>query len=487
MSLAPLPALVVGAVVMRSNGVSSAIWTQQLAAGFILAIGCIAMSFGRRTIFAHKRRRWTITVGCGALLLLAATLLHSGIDGVRRWVPLGPLHLHSAFVALPVLIILASQNPKPANSFATSLIAAAAVIIAAIVLMLQPDASQAVAFAIAMAVVLLQRRPLSRIDWITTAVCVGAALFALSRPDPLEAVPHVEGIVGLAARGGVASLAVAILTLVLLPLPFVADTILRARCESSGLAAYFIIVCVAPFLAPYPVPLLGYGLSPVFGYFLALGWIVRSDPSQMRDTALEFARRGCARSISMRRSLMVCVVLVSACTPDGRTGEKATSADAPKAIECVRAESLAAGGLWYSNAEYSHRGWTDGGWRMTLAPAHDSTKLEVFGEAELTPARVAGEWWAVLDTIAGDPGLARADEQQGEKVEPAGAAAVAGTYLASPSPPETRITLRPTDERDTNPLPSGLPTLEVRLDCRTAVLRFGSDSLILTRRAGPNS
>ena len=290
MSLTPLPALVVGAVVMRSNGVSSGTWTQQLAAGFILAIGCIAMSFGRRTTFARKRRTWTIIVWCGALLLLAATLLHPGIDGVRRWVPLGPLQLHSAFVAVPVLIILASQIPKPANSLATSLIAAAAVIIAAIVFMLQPDASQAVAFAVAMAVVLLQRRPLSRIDWITTTVCVGAAIFALSRPDPLEAVPHVEGIVGLAARGGVAPLAVAILTLVLLPLPFVADAILRERCESSGLAAYFIIVCVAPFVAPFPVPLLGYGLSPVFGYFLALSWIVRSDPSQMRDTALKFAR-----------------------------------------------------------------------------------------------------------------------------------------------------------------------------------------------------
>ena len=147
--------------------------------------------------------------------------------------------------------------------------------------MLQPDASQAVAFAVAIAVVLLQRRPLSRIDWITTSVCVGAAIFALTRPDPLEAVPHVEGIVGLAARSGVASLAVAILTLVLLPLPFVTDVIRRERCESSGLAAYFTIVCVAPFVAPYPVPLLGYGLSPVLGYFLALGWIVRDVPNRI--------------------------------------------------------------------------------------------------------------------------------------------------------------------------------------------------------------
>jgi hypothetical protein len=190
----------------------------------------------------------------------------------------------------------------------------------------------------------------------------------------------------------------------------------------------------------------------------------------------------------MRRSIIVCVVLVSACAREAGTGEKAERADAPKALECARAESLAAGGLWYSNAEYSHRGWTDGGWRMTLAPAHDSTVLEVFGEAPLTPARVAGEWWAVLDTIAGDPGLdAPADEQEDETVEPVGDAAVAGTYFASRSAPGTRVTLRPTGERDTKPLPSGLPTIDVRLDCRAAVLRFGSDSLILTRRGGPNS
>jgi hypothetical protein len=196
----------------------------------------------------------------------------------------------------------------------------------------------------------------------------------------------------------------------------------------------------------------------------------------------------CPREIRVVRSIIVCVVLVSACARESDTGEMAASADAPKVIECARAESLATGGLWYSNAEYSQRGWTDGGWRMTLAPAHDSTQLEVFGEAELTAARVAGEWWAVLDTIAGDPGLdAGVNEQDHIKVAPPGAAKVAGTYFASPSPPGTTLTLRPADERDPNSPPSGLPIIDVRLDCRTAVLRFESDSLILTRRSGPNS
>jgi cell division protein FtsW (lipid II flippase) len=150
--------------------------------------------------------------------------------------------------------------------------------ISAAVIAVQPDASQAIAFAAAVVVVLLQRRLPSRIDRIAAAVCVGGSAVALSRPDPLEAVPHVEGIVSLAASSGAAWLATAIVALLLLPLPFVVESVKhRGHYEGLGLAAYFFTVCVASFVAPFPVPILGYGLSPNLGYFVALGWIVRTD------------------------------------------------------------------------------------------------------------------------------------------------------------------------------------------------------------------
>lgn len=276
LSFAPLPALVVGVLVMRRNGVSVNIWGQQLVAGLILTIACVVISVRRWPTTGRRSQAWTIIPAAAALVILAFTLLHSGVDGVRRWVSLGPVQLHSGFVALPVLIILAGLVARKESSRAPWI--PMAIMIGAAVLAVQPDASQAIAFAAAVAVVLLQSRRPSRIDRIAAAVCVGASVLALSRPDPLQAVPHVEGIVSLAASSGAAWLAAAIVALMLLPLPFVVESVKhRGHYEGLGLAAYFVTVCIASFVAPFPVPILGYGLSAMLGYFVALGWIVRTD------------------------------------------------------------------------------------------------------------------------------------------------------------------------------------------------------------------
>ena len=282
--LAPLPALFVGVLVMQRSGVSSSIWGQQLAVGLILTIACVMISVRRRSTADRKSQRWAVIAAAAALLMLAFTLLNPGVNGVRRWISVGPVQLHAGFVALPVLIILASANSRSENSRALW-ITGVSIMIAAAVLGFQPDASQAIAFAIAVLVVLVQRRSTSRIDWIAAAVCVGASALALSRPDSLEAIPYVEGIVRLAALSGAAWLAAAIVALMLLPLPFVVHSMKHHdHHEGLGLAAYSVTVCIAAFVAPFPVPILGYGLSPILGYLVALGWIVRTDALRRQKT-----------------------------------------------------------------------------------------------------------------------------------------------------------------------------------------------------------
>ncbi len=275
MLLAPIPALVVGVLVMRRSGVNPAIWGQQLAAGLTLIIICIGLRIVTRTASRSWPWAWAI-VGSAGLLLLISTLFHPGVDGVRRWVSLGPLQLHAAFVAIPVLIIVISGIARRDLVRGATWIVPCAVATAAGVLVLQPDASQATAFAVAVALVVLQRRPAYRSDWVAVGIVIGCAMLALSRPDPLEAVPHVEGIVSLAANAGAAWLIAAVLALALLPVPFIGDAARRRERgrASLALAAYFAIVCIASLLAPYPVPILGFGLSPILGYFAALGWVI---------------------------------------------------------------------------------------------------------------------------------------------------------------------------------------------------------------------
>lgn len=273
--LAPLPALVVGVLVMQRIGVSPLIWGQQLAAGLTLTLLCAALSVAPRR--AARFRPWACAiVGSAALILLAATLLHSGVDGVRRWVSLGPLQLHAAFVALPILIIVLGRMVTGDVNRTASWIVPCAAVAAAGVLVLQPDASQAFAFSVAVGLVLLSRRRPPWMDWAAVAVVTGCALLALSRPDPLDAVPHVEDIAGLAASMGVAWLFPTVLALVLLPIPFIAEAARHRdrRHESLALAGYFGVVCIAPFAGPFPVPVMGFGLSPILGYFAALAWIV---------------------------------------------------------------------------------------------------------------------------------------------------------------------------------------------------------------------
>jgi cell division protein FtsW (lipid II flippase) len=274
MLLAPLPALVVGVIVMRRHDVSPLLWGQQLGAGLLLMFFCVG-----GIVALHRAPRSTpralAIVAIAALLLLTATLLTPGVEGVRRWVSIGPLQLNAAFVTLPILLIVFGGIVRGDVASSTTWLVRSAVLIAAAVLVLQPDGSQATAFAVALAVLLLQRTTAIH-DWLVAAIVVISAIISWSRPDPLDAVPYVEGIVGLAASDGPMWLIAALVALVLLPIPFLADAATRhaGYRVSLALAAYFAAASIVSFVKPYPVPLLGFGLSPILGYFVALGWVI---------------------------------------------------------------------------------------------------------------------------------------------------------------------------------------------------------------------
>ena len=246
---------------------------------------CAGLSFAPRI-----RRPWVfwgaVISAVVALLLLAATLAQPGLEGVRRWVPVGPLQLHAAFIALPVLLVAFGKLLEEGNLRIAAWCTPAAITVAAIVLVLQPDPSQATAFGVAVCVLLFRRRAETSTDWIAAGVILLGALVAWTRPDPLASVPHVEGIVGLAGNLGAAWVVASLLALAVLPIPFVADALTRGHGRSASLAVavYFGIVSSMPLVGPYPVPILGFGLSPMVGYFGVLGWIVRRNLEEQDAT-----------------------------------------------------------------------------------------------------------------------------------------------------------------------------------------------------------
>lgn len=263
--LAPVPALAIGVLVMRGGGVPEGNWLPHLAAavGGISVAGS-ALAWSRRAAPEYTFLRWVPYV---ALILLGATLLHPGTDGVHRWLSLGPVRIHGGALVLPPLLVALVD----ASWFASAIAALTALVL----LFLQPDAAQAASFFAGWIVVAAARRAQHASAVMITSLMIAAA--CLLRPDPLDPVPYVEGIVGMAAAQGPVLGGASVVSLAVVPLA------LAAFLEPPigiPLAVYTAGTMVAAWLGNNPVPFLGYGASPILGYYGAVALCGRPGRSE---------------------------------------------------------------------------------------------------------------------------------------------------------------------------------------------------------------
>lgn len=268
----PLPALIVGALIMREHDVPASRWGLNLIAGLLSAAVCAL--FLARSRPAMSKTAAIISAGL-ALATLAATFVMAGSMGVHRWIQIGPLNVHAGAICLPVLIgalgVLDAFGGK--LRWAPLLLA----ISAATLLLLQPDAAQATAFAGAVFTLLIVKKQRASAAWAAALVIAALAAWTWTRVDPLSPVPYVEGMVGLARQSGPAWLVAAIAALAVLPLPFFVLPLSANSAVARALGVYLCICILAPFFGHFPVPLIGFGLSPIVGYFVALGFLTLSD------------------------------------------------------------------------------------------------------------------------------------------------------------------------------------------------------------------
>ncbi len=196
-----------------------------------------------------------------AVLALAATFLGAGYDGVHRWLEIGPVALHGAFFVLPAAIVALAVG---AGGWLT-LIAGLAILA---ILVGQPDASQAIAFAAAYVVIIARAPARLPIRLGVILVAVALAVGSLFRPDPLAGLAMVEGILRLAwtftpllaIAGGLAVFVSALA-------PVLVDRSLPAL----ALSLYAVLVAAAPLVLEVPVPLMGQGAGPIVGLWLGVG------------------------------------------------------------------------------------------------------------------------------------------------------------------------------------------------------------------------
>lgn len=256
--LAPLPAIALGASVAASAGVPPVAFLPNLAAAALGALGCVLLA--RRPLL-----RGPAWIPAAAVWLLALTLLAPGLDGVHRWLPLGPVPLHASSVAAPFL--LAAQLSR---HWLARLVPVAALL----VLLAQPDAGQATALALGSVAVSVrgEGRRLARAGLCVLILGLAAATWL--RADPLQAIAHVERIVELVVAAGPGWTAAAMGAAALIFAPLlrgIASPSPPAVTRALAFTLYLAAAVAVTFAGNFPVPILGAGAAPVLGWYAMVG------------------------------------------------------------------------------------------------------------------------------------------------------------------------------------------------------------------------
>ncbi len=249
-----LAAIASGVLTMVLTGIPALRWIPNIAAWLVGGVATIAIV---RTM--PGRRIW-LAIACLGALLLAVTLTAPGQMGVHRWIAIGPVNVNIAALVLPAVVVaLAKLGPahRAPPILATVLVA---------ILALQPDASEAIALALACLAWLLPARTPS--GWAAIGSIGGLAGLSIMQPDPLLPVPEVEQIIQLAGSVHIVLAAVALMALI--GLPVLVRALRPGDAAAMSLAIYMAAIIVAPLFGWFPVPLVGAGMSFVLGLWLGV-------------------------------------------------------------------------------------------------------------------------------------------------------------------------------------------------------------------------
>jgi cell division protein FtsW (lipid II flippase) len=209
-----------------------------------------------------------------ALALLATAVWGIEMDGIHRWVMVGPLTIQPAVILLPALACSYARCPD-------SPLLGASMVIAAVAVALQPDWSMAMALAVISCNMLTALR--NRLTIAVAAAALIAFAAALFRGGYLPPVRFVEEVIvdGL-LRGGpvIGGLIVVGISALLAPVLLAARMALVQQRALAVFVQLWLMLLIASGIGPYPTPLLGYGASAIIGYFIAIVMLRPSARSQ---------------------------------------------------------------------------------------------------------------------------------------------------------------------------------------------------------------
>lgn len=263
-----LPSVVVGTIAMKFHGIPQMIIGQNVAYLIIAwLVTCVAMSIKHKT----NKRNSLIAMMFISLVIYILTYIDGGIGGIHRWISIGPIRLYVSSILLPIFIV----QLWTLFSVKSELLAIVITIIVSIMLFLQPDASQLTAFVVPMIIIIISKVNRSVLRHIITMLLATLVILSWIFLDSLPAVPYVEEIVKMVFNMGILWFILGIASLALLPLPFILLAPKSFKLLSRCVGLYFIIVIISTWFGNFPVPLMGYGVSPIIGYLAAITWLIK--------------------------------------------------------------------------------------------------------------------------------------------------------------------------------------------------------------------
>lgn len=268
LALAPVPAVVVGALVASRAGVPLSAFAPN---GGAIVLGAATIGLAVRCP-SRFRDRASVVLAVLATALIVRTLVQPGLEGVHRWLPLGPLRLHASMALAPWIAVALARASHRGNVLLLRLCLSLA-LTAQAAHMAQPDAQMAFTLALGLAPLLLADRTSPRLSWLVCASLLVLAVLTLWQPDPLAPVAHVEGIFALALAQGVGSLALAVgsLGVLVVPLGIVAWGREAGRATAIAAACWMGTQVAMTGVGAFPVPVLGAGAAGVLGVAVWLG------------------------------------------------------------------------------------------------------------------------------------------------------------------------------------------------------------------------
>ncbi|MCU0325510.1 MAG: hypothetical protein MUF45_09705 [Spirosomaceae bacterium] len=258
--LVPVLPTIIGVGTMIHYNIPTKIWLLNLS---IVCIGSLITPYiSKKSNFLKNRHPLLILVI--TIICLLSTFYNEGIMDVHRWINLKSFQINIGLILSPIILIQISriQNLLYYITFG---------ILTTIIFLLQPDASLVTAFSISTLVLLFSKTKSKIIIISYLLFSIFSVVFTWNNLDNLQPVSYVESIIYLTRDISSILFVVSIVTLVFLILPFIKNFAEKDKLSLS-LGIYFIILIGSTFFGNFPVMFMGYGISPIIGYYSALIW-----------------------------------------------------------------------------------------------------------------------------------------------------------------------------------------------------------------------